>query len=648
MESIAISGVLPASVLIAVPAALHLARSARPSGPESLALAAGLVLAWCMGGGMLLGGLGWLTAPAVWTWLAAGVALAGWAGRREFSRRRWNDWKASWRGEGAAALLLPPGLWLLALASPPPWYRDSLVYHLALPRLFAHHGGYTWPDDNVFAAFPLGWESALSLLYALGAGPDPEPAFNPRLAGAWTLLAAGLATYALARAVGARPALSAAGAGLLLLLPSAAEFGASAYVENALLLGACLSLWWTLRARDGQLPWWGSAVAAGLTAWLKYPALALLVFLAAAAPALECVRRGRREPRQWLGLALRWGSLAALVASPFYLRNWLWRGNPVFPTGYALFGGEGWDAWRAWAYRETLANYGHGREPLDLLLLPWRLFTQRSFDGGFEGSLGPLLGLALPLAAWTLWRGTGDARLRRHGPWLLAWSLWIALFWTATVQQARFYLIAAPAALALGGAALSSLPALTGATRRRVAAAGLVAAQLAWSAAPLAELWRRQATGDWLAGRLDRDRFLARMLPETWPVWRDLPASVPPDGRVWLVWMRGYTYYLTRPYRLDSVFEAWRLEALLDEHAEPAALGAALERDGISHLLVNHRFFLVGGNADLRPGRTRQLEERFRRALGAGVLEPLERWGSVSLYGVTSTAAPDLGRSARR
>ncbi|MGI9590195.1 MAG: hypothetical protein ACR2P8_02410, partial [Myxococcota bacterium] len=415
MESIAISGLLPLWVLLAVPAARRLAGPGA-NGPESLAVAGGLALFWCMAGGMALGACGALVAPAVWLWLAAGAVVSIALGRG-FSLR---DWRDSWRGGASALWLAPPAGLLLLLASPPPWYRDSLVYHLALPRHFARHGGYAWPDDNLFAALPLGWESALALLHALGGAPDFEPPFNPRLAGAWTLVAAAFATLALARAAGARPALASMAGALLLLLPTAVEFGASAYVENALLLCVALALLWMLRARDGALPWWGSALWAGLACWLKYPALALLAFLAAAAPLAECLRRGEDDAASWLRRAFGWTLLAVAVASPFYLRNLWWRGNPFFPTAYALFGGEGWDAWRAWAYGETLANYGQGRGALDTLLLPWRLFTQRSFEGGFEGSLGPLLGLALPLAALAWLRAPEDSALRRHAAPLLA------------------------------------------------------------------------------------------------------------------------------------------------------------------------------------------------------------------------------------
>ena len=60
----------------------------------------------------------------------------------------------------------PRYLWIYLLLIPyfllaiiPPWYRDTLTYHLTLPKLFAAHQGYTSGDEIIFGYFPLGWHS---------------------------------------------------------------------------------------------------------------------------------------------------------------------------------------------------------------------------------------------------------------------------------------------------------------------------------------------------------------------------------------------------------------------------------------------------------------------------------------------------------
>jgi hypothetical protein len=650
MSELAASLAVPLLACSALVAVDRVGRRAGLCGPESLALAFAAALTWCMAGGLVLGVLGVLRGPAVAVWIAGGVAASLAFGLRGGSLRQFlADVKESWRGWSWVLLLVAPLGLLLLLATVPPWYRDSLVYHLALPRHFAQHGALAWPDDNIFAAFPLGWEAALALLHALGAAPEHDPLFNPRLVGAWTFGAAGLAAVALARAAGASRAMAATAGALLLALPTAIEFGSSAYVEGALLLFVGLALWATLRAGSGawgERGWLASAVFAGLACWLKYPALIAVLFLAVAAPLLETLRRDEPGAAAWLRRVVRWSSLATLVGCPFFVRNLVWRGNPVFPSAYGLFGGTGWDEWRAWAYGVTLDHYGAGRSALDYVALPWRLFTQRDFHGGFEGSLGPVVGMGAVVGAIAWWRarrdGFADAdAAARQLALLLVWVAAVSVFWAVTVQQARFYLIATPALLALLAAGGSRL--LAGARPRAsvLAVALLLGAQGLWSAGPVMTLWARQATGDWLAGNLDRGALLERMLPETFVVTREIERWVPEDGRVWLVWMRGYTYYLNRPYRLDCVFEAWRFEALLDASDAPRAVGAALRKDGITHVLVNHRFFLQGGNADLQPGRTDRLRERFAAALAQGQLTVRKRWGPIALYEVADQASPN-------
>ncbi len=190
------------AVLLALPAVLAFSkRRLELELPEALALASALALAWCMAGGLLLGLTGHLLANWIWAWLGLGICLSlGLGARAKLDARGWREALSGWRALG---ILLVPMLPLLAMATVPPWYRDSLVYHLALPREFARNAAMSWPDGNIFAALPMGFEMALSLLYALGAEKDFEPVFNPRLVGSWVMGAAALACVALARANGA-------------------------------------------------------------------------------------------------------------------------------------------------------------------------------------------------------------------------------------------------------------------------------------------------------------------------------------------------------------------------------------------------------------------------------------------------------------
>ena len=96
-----------------------------------------------------------------------------------------------------------------------------------------------------------------------------------------------------------------------------------------------------------------------------------------------------------------------LLGAPFYLRNWLEKGNPIFPLGYAHFGGEGWDLERAQGYAITLSNYGMGRDWIDYLLILPRIFLTQDMVYFFQGSLGPMVGI---LFVGSLLQGTRHIR----------------------------------------------------------------------------------------------------------------------------------------------------------------------------------------------------------------------------------------------
>lgn len=603
-------------------ASLPLRRWALSRGVElgaELAMAGGLLggLAVLQAVGMALGFAGLLRpallVPALLVAALAALALGRGEARRSF--------------EGAAALV--PSLVVLApyllIACFPPWDRDEMVYHLALPRAFALAGGYTRPDDNLFASLPLGWESIQAVLHALGPRPG-EPPFNPRLLGAWTAWGGALATGALAREAGARRLSWVAGV-LLLLVPTFLEFGSSAYVEPYLLLCTALALIAALRAARGE-PGGLLMVAAlaGLATSIKYTGLTVAALLALGlALSGEPAGRARRAALFVAG--------CALVGSPFYLRNLLQRGNPFFPMAYGIFGGEGWDELRAAAYWETLRMYGAGQDTLDALSAPLRLFFTRDHLAGFEGSIGPLP-LLLALAAACFPAGgpspgapsSGDPSPGERGAArpLLLFAALFTLFWAATVVQARFYLVALPALLAVGVGWIE-------ARAPRLAPVALLLSAV-WGASSAVFLWQRQPTAAWLRGALTRDQALTRVLPQSYPPSRALGDIVPPGARVWLLWMRGYTYHVDVPYKLDCVYEEWRFANLLDRSVDGAQFVRQLRAEGVSFLLVNEQFFLRAGSSDTRPGRTDELRGRFDALVRGGTLLEVRRWNRVVLY----------------
>ena len=101
--------------------------------------------------------------------------------------------------------------------------------------------------------------------------------------------------------------------------------------------------------------------------------------------------------------------------------------------------------------------------------------------------------------------------------------------------------------------------------------------------------------------------------------------------------MRGYTYYSPKEVRVDSVFGAWRFEELLEHSEKPLDVIRSLHLDNISHIVINHRFFLVDGNADLQEGRTQKLQKQFQLLIDQELLIPVHQVKSIVVYKVIET-----------
>ena len=165
---------------------------------------------------------------------------------------------------------------------------------------------------------------------------------------------------------------------------------------------------------------------------------------------------------------------------------------------------------------------------------------------------------------------------------------------------------------------------------KRTPAALLFVLALGWSIEPAHLLWKRQLTTPQILNTTTKEAFLQRQLPDNYPIYQKL--ELLGAKRVWLVWMRGYLYYLPIEARVDSVFGAWRFEQLLEQ--EKAAIHQQLKEEGFDYIVINHRFFLVDDNAELTEGRTRRLQHRFEELLAHKILIPQEQYRGVTIYQV--------------
>ncbi len=534
------------SLLIAA-AGMPLAR--RLAAPAGVRLAA----AWVIGGALLapaLTGLALLGVlyPAVQAVLALAAAAAGFRAREDllaglraaagFLRRRLGGPGSGWLLAGALLLLA----WLAFLAWCPPRPAGDAGYRLALAAdLAAHHGlafrpyyHYNSPLYFTLLSLPVfelargvGMQMMALVSFVIAALCGLRLTARLELGRPWLLLfwlaLTPLCFQAAHQAARDWPLVAFALAGLMLLT----EPGLSP--RAACLLGF-LAL--------------GLALGTGYLAALLLPWFLLLGWR----------RGGVRGLLPALGLML-------LAACPFYLRNWVNLGDPVWPllAGALPSGNPALDA-LAPVYGRALA----GGASLGSLLL---------------GLKDLLLSPLIPASVWalTVWGlvASGGGSLRLGWAMALFCGLWLLV---QPQLYPHYSLLILPAALL---AAVRLPSALTAPRPRRLALAVIVATMIfgaAMAAWYSADYVRYAASGDMAA--FQRGTWF-------WPHYQWINRHLPRGARLMVIVPGGSTYSLEREYlRADP-----NLSGLIDWASlkDLDGLRARLAGMGVDYVLYDMR-----------------------------------------------------------
>ncbi len=519
--------------------------------------------------------------------LLAGLAQAGAALARTPMAPREMARAGGW---AALALIVTGQGFALMAALAPPTAKDTLLYHFALPKAYIAAGRAVEVPYNIAGYYPLGVE--MHAVWAMLLGAPFGPRVSEAAAGAALFLFAPLlvmVVYGWAREQGADRAWAATAALMVAWIPTAFDVAASAYVDLALAAYTALAVrafgrWWT--ALDSRHLLWiivaiGGALSIKLSAAFLILPLALLGLLRALGTGADT--SGPR-PAPAITAASLVGALAlgAALAAPWYARNWIRTGSPVFPFYLGIWPAEaaGWDLERSRLYETWFSLYGDTRTVLDYLWAPLRLAVAAQPDqpAYYDGVLGIAFVLALPLLAWARWRRRLDAPLRLA----IVLSACLFVFWLFSSQQLRYLLPALPG-LAVATAVAGSG---WGGGGRRAARWLLLAAAALGLPVVLAWFLALDPVRVVLGGE-SRDAYLRRRL-DYYPYYEVVNRELPPTAKVWLINMRRDTYHLDRPYFSDFIFEDYTLTRYVRAAGGPAEILAQVQADGITHLLVRH------------------------------------------------------------
>jgi len=350
---------------------------------------------------------------------------------------------------------------------------DSLAYHLAVPKIWLLDGRIHVIDYIHQSNFPLTVDS----LYLLGLKWGDQAgakafAWCFTLLGAITLFGLGRQRY------GERAGWWAALA--FATVPVVLWESGSAYVDvaNGIYAGLGLvfaCLW--LESDDSKLIW-PSAIMLGFAAGSKYTGLQTIAVAGLVTLVGALILKRNLKPVFVIGLA------ALAIGAPWYVKNVLWKENPVFPFFYSKLGGKDWDQRRADIYTREQNGFGVGRshppdgsvEParlghsvIGLAYQPGRYINPLQTEGWGDplGAIGIAIVGALLVGLIAGQRKTFEKAL--FASVLISFAMWFVL-----TQQSR-YIIALAVPLSLIGGQLT--------TRRGfgVLMAGLVGLQAVYS-----------------------------------------------------------------------------------------------------------------------------------------------------------------------
>ena len=524
--------------------------------------------------------------------LLVGLALAG----RAVARVRITGGDITrTAGWGALSLVITGQILALVAALAPPTAKDTLLYHYALPKAWIAAGRAIEIPYNIAGYYPLGVE--MHAVWAMLLGAPLGARVAEAAAGATLFLFAPLlvmTVYGWARERGADRVWAATAALVIAWIPSAYEMAASAYVDLALAGYTALAVrafgrWW-VSGQPGQLAWVTAGIGGALSIKLSAAFLLLPLALLGLLHALGAGSQDREASRPTTALTAA-GVLGALalgvtLAAPWYVRNWIRTGSPLFPFYLEIWPAQapGWDLERSRLYETLFSLYGDVRGPLDYLWSPIRLAVAAQPDqpAFYDGVLGIVFVLALPLLAWALWRRRLDVELRLA----VLISAGLFVFWLFSSQQLRYLLPAAAGlavAIAVAGSGLDR-----GLSRPLF---GLVVAGAALGLPVVLAWFLALDPARVVLGGEPRDAFLARRL-DYYPYYQTVNRDLPPTATVWLIDMRRDTYHLDRPAFSDFIFEDYTLTRYVRTATNVDEIRARVRADGITHLLVRHDILL--------------------------------------------------------
>ena len=493
----------------------------------------------------------------------------------------------------------------------PPVSKDALVHHLVVPKLYLKHGGMYEIPSIIFSYHPMN----LHLLYMIPLyfGNDIVPKF---IHFGFALLTAGLIYHFLKRRLNSIYALF--GVIFFLSVPIILKLSTIAYIDLGVIFFSTAAVFLLMKwiETDFKLKHLIlSAVACGLAMGTKYNGLVTCFLLTLFVPFLYSRYSRTEKPGFFrpLGNGALFFLIALTVFSPWMIRNYHWKNNPIYPFYHKWFntyatktavkdvfakgipekvkkkGSPGLFDRRSFLYHEKWWQ---------IAALPVRIFFQGK-DGSpqfFDGKLNPFL-LFLPFFAFYRKRDNPQV-VRTEKVIMLAFVLlFFGFAFFTSVLRIRYISPIIPFLVILSVFGVKGMIDTTRKFSRRLTRQTgfaliflLLAFSLVLNAGYIVKQFRHVDPFSYISGTLSRDEYITKYRFE-YPAFQYVNKNLPVDALILFLFMGKRGYYCDRNYIPDTVEQLNRLYRLIKRSSDPQKVFLGLRKKGVTHLLIHIGFF---------------------------------------------------------
>ena len=506
---------------------------------------------------------------------------------------------------------------IIILSCVPPVSRDALTHHLAVPKLYLKQGGIYEIPHVVFSYYPMNVD--LLYLIPLYFGNDIATKY---IHFSFALLTAWMIFNYLHKRIDLFYALL--GTLFFLSLPLIVKLSITVYVDLGLVFFSTASIIYIFKWIESRFKLKHLIISAGwcgLSLGTKYNGLVILILLTLFIPFVY-VRNGhggRLIQGKAVGCAAIFMAVALLIFSPWMIRNYHWKQNPIYPLYHSWFSHQkipapaditnGNDSNNRKTDAKVKVDSSRSQERIGLFgyrkifyneswweiaLVPLRIFfTGKDGDPQqFDGKLNPFLFL-LPFFAFIRFPKGQSQFETEKWIWLVFSLLFLLITFFKTEMRIRYIAPIVPPLIILSMMGLHQINVIV-LTRYpagssiipRAAITVVTGMMLLINAVYVMHQFSEVQPIGYLSGRVGRDEYIETYRKE-YPVVQYANTNLPATVKILSIFLGNRIYHSDK----TMISDPGMLLKAVRRSDSPKKISMGLRKSGLTHLIIRMDLF---------------------------------------------------------